>query len=143
MSQQLIEIDVRKYRLRTNIFMYGCYLLLFISLIAPFVGYCDMRPEFETRETWFQRSGALTTIFALLSTTLRDLTSSFLYSGGFGEKAKLIVKQEFQLRFALVFAVGFVLTVVGTIIWGYGDTILKLHESSESLYTLLGLDAWF
>lgn len=133
------DVELIKARKRTARMAWVCYFLLFVAAASPLIGYYDARPNFEAREVWFQRSGSLTTIFALLSTTIMDLASSLLYSGGFGDKARLIVKKEFEFRFLVIFGVGFFLTGIGTIVWGYGDTFLKIVNSPDDLATIFGL----
>lgn len=136
-----MEAELVRARKRTAKLVWACYFLLFVAAASPFIGYYDIRPNFEAREIWFQRSGSLTTIFALLSTTIMDLASRLLYSGGFGDKARLIVKREFEFRFLMIFGVGFFLTVVGTVIWGYGDTFLKIVNSPDDLATIFGVSS--
>jgi hypothetical protein len=126
----------------TSLLVWLCYVLLFFAAISPVIGYCDFRPKFETREVWFQRSGALTTILALLSTTVKDFASNILSASGFCSEAKVIVKGEFELRFVVIFAVGFFLTVIGTVVWGYGDTILNIIKSPESLAAIFEFKTW-
>gem|GEM_PF-836298 len=137
-DQHVREWKANGYRTQTRAVLCVCYLFVFVAVTAPVVAYFDHIPIFEDRAVWFQRSGALTTIFALLATTLRDFGSNALYAGGFGEQAKLNVKIEFHQRFSEIFVVGFFLTVLGTVIWGYGDTILKLVHSPGPISDMFG-----
>ncbi|AYL16411.1 hypothetical protein [Pseudomonas syringae] len=137
----VMEREQHKYRQKIKSRVRGCYLLLLLAVSAPFIGYFDVRPIFETREVWFQRSGALTTAFALLATTTKEVAFNLLHCPGFfGEQRKLDVRAEFDFRFHVIFILGFLITIIGTFIWGYGDTICRLIESPDSLATSFGLD---
>ena len=120
------------YRSTANKYLWACYVLLLIATIAPIYAPFDSMPSFESVEVWFQRSGALTTVFALLTTLLRDMGMRTLHKPGhWGDALKLEVLSEVEARFEWIFWTAFTLTIIGTVVWGYGDTLYKfviLHQ---------------
>lgn len=120
------ETAKKQYRKTSNLFVGGAWLFIAIAVVAPILSLFDLRPSYESAEVWFQRSGALTTIFALLTNQIKDVGSQALHvPGTLGDDVKLKVLAEFERHFQIIFAVAFVLTVVGTLVWGYGDTAYK------------------
>ncbi|VVQ01464.1 hypothetical protein PS938_02520 [Pseudomonas fluorescens] len=121
-----------QYRRMASKYLYACYALLFIGVIAVLTSPLDFKPSFETPEVWFQRSGALMTVFALLAALLKDMGTQTLHKPGyFGDALKLEVLAELEQRFEWVFWFAFLFTVLGTLVWGYGDTYYKfviLHQ---------------
>lgn len=95
----------------------------------PFVAFFDIRPSFEALEVWVQRSGAITSIYALLSTTVADMGLRKLHRPGeAGDLYKLEVLEEVSFKFEFLRWIALFVTVIGTLVWGYGDTVLKLLQ---------------
>lgn len=93
----------------------GC--LIFLAVLPPilaFFGY--FRPDSETFGSWFQRSGALTVILAVIAELL--LVKLQKYPGLTG----LLEAKDRWSNFykAITYSAAF-LAVIGTVIWGYGD----------------------
>ena len=77
-------------------------------------------------EVWVQRSGASTSIYALLSNTVAEMGLRKLNKPGeMGSRIKLEVLSEVTRPFEMVRWTALVVTVLGTVIWGYGDTMIK------------------
>jgi hypothetical protein len=120
------EIDMNRYRKISNFFVGGAWAFIAIAIAAPLFAIMDLRPSYESAEVWFQRSGALTTIFALLTNQIKEVGSRALHvPGTWGSNIKLQVLSEFERRFQIIFVIAFVLTALGTLVWGYGDTAYK------------------
>ncbi|WP_455923325.1 hypothetical protein [Pseudomonas putida] len=122
------EVEDLKQGYRTTAIRYlrGCQTLLGIAFFAPIFAIFDIRPSFESVEIWFQRSGAITTVYARLSTTVSDMGLRKLHRPGEnGDLYKLQVLDEFANSFERIRWVALLFTVIGTFIWGYGDTFLK------------------
>ena len=116
----------RGYRKTSNMYVFGAWTMIALAIAAPFLACIDYRPSFESAEVWIQRSGALTTILALLTNQLKDMGSRTLHvPGTWGDAVKLEVLAEFERSFDRIFWVAFILTIIGTLIWGYGDTAYK------------------
>lgn len=125
-EDKVVEDLKHGYRKTANRYLRGCKTLLCVAFFAPLFAIFDIRPSFETIEVWFQRSGAITTVYALLSTTVADMGLRKLHRPGeYGDLYKLQVLDEFANSFEKVRWIALVLTVIGTLIWGYGDTVFK------------------
>jgi hypothetical protein len=106
---------------------YTTWILLSISFISTLIIpdlLIALKPEGESIYQWFSRSGAIMTIFALYAANLTNRLST--------EINRDIIEEElvnhdgtrmFKKRLWVTDALVLVLTVVGTIIWGYGDAI--------------------
>jgi hypothetical protein len=105
-----------------------CMVLMAISCVAPFSGcwFLDLKPATDSSATWFERTGAVTTIFSLLAINLMDDSMNRLVdprkNAGL-ESISLYMKLERPVAFLKAFA--FILSLVGTAIWGYGTVIIN------------------
>lgn len=114
-----------RYR-STTWLCYGMVLILIsVATAAPIYSvFGDWMPGGESRGVWIQRSGAVTTLFSFIAGAMTVFTSGRLYTPGFfGNGQKLAVLKEFRLRFIIAETAIFMLSVTGTVIWGYGDLL--------------------
>jgi len=66
------------------------------------------------------------TIFAIQAGAIALVASGRLYSPGtFGDHNRIVVLMEFKNRFALAEKSVLILTLAGTVIWGYGDLLVR------------------
>jgi len=100
---------------------------MIIGITAPVAALAlEWMPIGEKRTIWFQRSGAVTTLFSFLGAALAVVTSGRLYTpGSYGQLDKIEVLKEFKTQFIWAEIGLIVLSVLGTIIWGYGDLIVR------------------
>jgi hypothetical protein len=103
------------------------YLIVFLCLSAIAVetlSLCSvLRPSTESLASWFQRSGAITSIFSAFA---QYRISGFLESirgGTFAESWPLyhLFKNHYYVLSWVIAA----LTVWGAFVWGYGDLLFK------------------
>jgi len=78
--------------------------------VLPLAGV--LRPATESVATWWQRAGAPIAIFAFLAQYLGAVLTPGL-------------RQAYRRRHQLGIAAATVLSALGTVIWGYGDLIIK------------------
>jgi hypothetical protein len=103
-----------------------CFIVfLCVSAIAvEFLCFCpSLRPDSESLPSWFQRSGAITSIFAAFA---QYRISGFLESirgGTFAESWSLY--RLFQSHHYVLSWVIAVITIWGAFVWGYGDLLIK------------------
>ena len=116
-----------RYRFRTWICYIFVLALIAIAFASPVVAaFVQWMPTGETRGSWLQRSGAVTTLFSFIAGAMAVFTSGQLYTPGFfGDARKLNILKEFRYHFRIVETLIFLLSLVGTVIWGYGDLILR------------------
>lgn len=114
-------------RSKTKPYCVAGFVMLAIAIAAPLGAVLlPWLPIGELRPIWFQRSGSITTIFSLLAATLAIAASRNLYKPGtWGSLYAINVLAEYQPNLDRIERWAFVLTIIGTIIWGYGDLLLK------------------
>jgi len=106
-----------------------CLALVAIACLAPFstdmfLGY---KPIPDSIGQWFERTGAITTIFSLLAIYLLDDTmNSLVDPRKTAELANIKIYNVLEWPAGLLKAFAFMATVIGTAIWGYGTVILTL-----------------
>ena len=103
------------------------YLIVFLCASAIVVGplslYSVLRPESESLASWFQRSGAITSIFAVFA---QYRISGFLESirgSTFAESWSIY--NLFKTHYQVLSWVIAIITIWGALVWGYGDLLLK------------------
>lgn len=108
--------------------------LLAIAFLAPITAntfFGALKPSAESSGVWFQRSGAISTVFALLAATLQADASRKLWTpGSLGDIHKLTVLSSFDGKFSICQNLSFLFTVLGTVIWGYGDILFAKSVSA-------------
>ncbi|HCG8217836.1 TPA: hypothetical protein NJ504_004836 [Vibrio parahaemolyticus] len=98
-------------------------LAISIPLVAAF---CPaFMPVNETVATWFQRSGAVVVALAVWIEIKNNAISGYIYPSGLSTSDFAILKQDYGLYFNLIKWSGFLLAILGTVIWGYGDIPLR------------------
>lgn len=118
------EIDnTEELRRLTKPYCWGGFLMLAIAVIVPLAAlFIPWVPNGDTQAVWFQRSGAVTTVFSLLAATLSISASRNLFKPGtWGSLYAINVLAEYQPNLDRIERISFFLTLVGTLIWGYGD----------------------
>ena len=106
-----------------------CVIFLCVSLFVPVFSYLvPIRPLGEGVETWFQRSGSVMVVFALLGEMhayqMFDVFKPSGFVGSTYEKTK--TRYYSQVKYWNYLSIVFV--SVGTLIWGYGDLFLKWYK---------------
>jgi hypothetical protein len=106
--------------------------MLAVAVAAPIAAvFVTWMPGGEVRKIWFQRSGAITTIFSLLAATLSIAAARNLYKPGtWGSLYAINVLAEYQPNLDRIERIAFVLTIIGTVVWGYGDLLLRTASST-------------
>ncbi|MFA1012254.1 MULTISPECIES: hypothetical protein [Pseudomonas syringae group] len=100
-----------------------------ISMIAPY----PKLPDLDAG-SWFGRSGAVMTVFALLAETLLLKARLSITPAGFGWEGLNELRKIFLPQFEKVEAHIFILVISGTIIWAYGDLPFKYYSLQDRAY---------
>jgi len=95
-------------------------LIPFIALNIP-----SLMPESETVATWFQRCGAIVVTLAVWIEIKNNAISGYIYPSGISTSEYVVLKKDYGLYFNLIKWSGFILAIIGTLIWGYGDILLQ------------------
>lgn len=94
-----------------------------VSMIAPY----PKLPDLDAG-SWFSRSGAVMTVFALLAETVLLKARLSITPAGFGWAGLNELRQVFVPKFKDFDAYIFILVIAGTIIWAYGDLPFKYYS---------------
>ncbi|WP_206208077.1 hypothetical protein, partial [Pseudomonas viridiflava] len=78
-------------------------------------------PEGQDASLWFQRSGSVTTIGALIIGIFAEKLKNRLRGQFMGDIFAMRVFEEVRFSFLIATVASFSLTIIGTLIWGYGD----------------------
>ncbi|PWU30681.1 hypothetical protein DK254_00045 [Pseudomonas sp. RW407] len=107
--------------LQTSLFI--AYGLLVIAFISPMLALMLPMPPFKGLELggWFSRSGAVTTVFALLAESVLIRAKLSITPVGWGWGGLQEQRDRFIPKFNAPELTVFCLTIVGTLIWAYGD----------------------
>jgi hypothetical protein len=103
--------------------MLVCCSLTIAALGFPFTGW--WKPSTEPFGSWFARAGAPVTIFALIAQTRVARLSAVLTPGHFGHMGFNSLRDKYRWCETVGNAVALVMTIVGTVIWAYGDLVWK------------------
>ncbi|MGR3002143.1 hypothetical protein ABMY37_20830 [Vibrio vulnificus] len=101
--------------------------IIFLAVSIPLIAlFCPtLMLKNETVATWFQRSGAIVVALAVWIEIKNNAISGYIYPSGFSTSDFVILKQDYGLYFNLIKWTGFLLAIIGTLIWGYGDIPLR------------------
>lgn len=103
--------------------LYWSACLCFISVLPCLLSFApSLVPKSQPMNMWFQRSGAVMSIFALLAQSGASHMQELIRPGTFGETAVLYRKYDGAQR--AVSGASIILAIAGTVIWGYGDLLL-------------------
>lgn len=122
--------DVRTIGRDAQIYQWLGLILVVLAIAAPFIALTGwLKPVDDTEAIWFQRSGAVTTVFSLLTGAGISSILNRLCPRGITDLNIEVVRVGFQIRFERIETTSLVATAIGTVIWGYGDILWKLAAS--------------
>lgn len=114
-------------RERVRRYLRGSWLLLLIAIAAPVFSALGWlwKPDGIPVAAWLQRSAAVTVSLALLAQVLANKAADHLLpSGGvFGNQERVAIYHAFAGDFRWLNRLSVLLTVVGSVLWGYGDLL--------------------
>jgi hypothetical protein len=109
-----------KLRIELCLIVFLCISAIAVELLS----FCSsLRPSSETLASWFQRSGAITSVFASFA---QYRIGSFLESirgGTFAESWSLY--HLFKAHHYVLSWVIAIIAIWGALVWGYGDLLIK------------------
>ncbi|MOA10797.1 hypothetical protein D3C78_1307030 [compost metagenome] len=103
------------------------WALVMLAIAVPVIAFWGPRPESLASDHggWFSRSGAVTTIFSLLAESVLVRAKISITPVGFGWDGLQEQRDRFIPKFNAPEWTIFTLTLLGTLIWAYGDLPLK------------------
>jgi hypothetical protein len=110
------------YETRVRRAFLWAFMLCLCAVIPPLLSLAGMfRPPAEPPGQWFERSGAVMTVFAVFAQFKANSIATMIAGGTFGESWEAYRKYKGTL--AWVAGLSLVLVVLGTVVWGYGDLL--------------------
>ncbi|MFA6052215.1 MAG: hypothetical protein WC762_06450 [Methylobacter sp.] len=101
-----------------------CGLWLFVALaISVYAALCPLFPASETQFAWFQRSGSVVVVLAVW--VQFKLQSVQTYFARDAYCVPLELPKIYWTFYSVVSIINMFAMVLGTVIWGYGDILLK------------------
>jgi hypothetical protein len=98
------------------------YVLCLCAVILPLLSMLgSFRPQAESPGQWFERSGAMMTVFAVFAQFKAVSVATMIAGCTFGESWEAYHK--YKRHQAVVAGLSLVLVVMGTVVWGYGDLL--------------------
>lgn len=119
------EVEARKKIVRS---LWTTVPIILLAIAVPIIALCvpSLIPEKETIATWFQRCGSIIVALVVWIEIKNNIISSYIYPAGILSSADFKeLKKDYGLYFNLIKWTGFLLAIIGTLIWGYGDIPLK------------------
>jgi len=104
------------------------WCLIALSILAPVLSLIIPYPPLPGVDLggWFSRSGAVTTVFALLAEAVLVRARLSITPAGFGWEGLNEQRAKFVPYFNKSDRALFCLVIAGTLIWAYGDLPFKL-----------------
>ncbi len=118
MYDQLIKPTYRRNKTLFIIFIVLSILTPTLSIILP-------EPNGETADLWFQRSGSITVIFALLAEHQAFKINAILSPENNPILTLGDIKEYFKKEANRYTVCALSMATLGTLIWGYGDFVYR------------------
>ncbi|MDN7178581.1 hypothetical protein M0D69_11215 [Caballeronia sp. SEWSISQ10-4 2] len=116
-------IDHERRVKRAIALMVAFTLAAIFSTLLPLFG--SLRPPNEALGSWWQRAGAPITVFAFLAQNKANLLGALLTPGTFTSAPFEALRRKYRLFHSYGFRISIFLTVLGTLVWGYGDVLIN------------------
>lgn len=113
----------KKFKAELYFITFLCASAILVELLA----FCtSLRPNSESLASWFQRSGAITSIFSAFAQYRIGNFGESIRGGTFAESWWLY--RLFKTNHYVMSWVIAAITVWGAFVWGYGDLLVKFVE---------------
>jgi hypothetical protein len=112
---------VFKHKLELCFIAILCLVAIGVNVLCLFVP--QIRPPSESPASWFQRSGAITSIFCVFAQYRMSNFFKAIQGSSFGESWWLY--KIFKNHNDFLSWVVTIFTIWGALVWGYGDLLVK------------------
>jgi hypothetical protein len=100
-------------------------ILIVVAIFIPFLANIGfIKPEAETINIWFQRSGSITVLLSLVAEYVISRLHGIIRPAGFTSKETENIRKKLENPLMVLRYIGGGAAVLGTIIWGYGDLLI-------------------
>jgi hypothetical protein len=128
MTAQEVEELNREHKNRIRrafLWAYGLCVCAIIPLLFSMLGW--FKPQAEPLGQWFQRSGAVMTVFAVYAQFKANSITAMIAGSGWGGPFALDPRYKGQQNVAA--GLSLALVIIGTLVWGYGDLLFRLFRA--------------
>jgi hypothetical protein len=102
------------------------FIFATLSILIPALSVLGFfKPSYETLGVWFQRSGAITVVFAIFTEMNANKMQVVLGSSGMVGKTFQATYDKYLKQVKAYNYISFFLVIFGTVIWGYGDLLIN------------------
>ncbi|MCK4827445.1 hypothetical protein KA005_67575 [bacterium] len=106
--------------------LWKCGWLVVLAYAPPlFALTCIAMPAYEDPATWFQRSGSTMVVISLLAEFKLFSIQAYFDHHDTAMFAIIIPPKAYKNAHKIIVTSATVSIVIGTIIWGYGDIVIK------------------
>lgn len=123
-AQHLAQHEVKIRRTARSIAAF--LFLAVLALLLPFAH--AFRPDGETLATWWQRAGAPVAVFAFIAQNKSQYLGALLTPGSFSSADFESLRMKYRRTHQMGLSAAIFLTIIGTVVWGYGDCFVKAAE---------------
>jgi hypothetical protein len=109
------EIEIKQYYYR------AIFLIIVAITLSSLAFYGVFKPIKEPLEVWFQRSGSIMTIFAIIADFCLFKAHNIFNPAGLGISTTEELKTKYNNKYSFLSFFAVAITITGTVIWGYGD----------------------
>jgi hypothetical protein len=100
------------------------YFLCSVAIMVPiFAFFSYLKPTYESMGSWFQRSGAITSIFAIFCQLRVNNFLEKIRGTTFAESWTMF--NLFKRPLSIINYVVIIIAICGALVWGYGDLCVK------------------
>lgn len=115
----------------------GAVLLLVIAILAPIFAravFYLWTPGTDTLAQWLERSGAIMTIYSAIAAAVSRFSMDLISQSEeiTAREASTLTKKYTKIVQAIE-GVSLLVTLLGTLVWGYGSFVLKFYHNIEKL----------
>jgi hypothetical protein len=101
------------------------FIFATLSILIPALSVLGFfKPSCETLGVWFQRSGAITVVFAIFTEMNANQMLGVLDSSGMVGKTFQATYDKYFKQVKAYNYISLFLVIFGTVIWGYGDLLI-------------------
>jgi hypothetical protein len=100
------------------------YALMGLAFIAPILSFL-VRPDSESFDIWFQRSGAIIVVLSLFAEIkVNELSRLAIKQDHTFLFCHIFLKSKYEKKLSIFNYLTLIFTSIGTVVWGYGDVVL-------------------
>lgn len=110
--------------IKKKLILYG--ILSVLCFFPPALSICiDLMPDKENLASWFQRSGSIMVVLAVWAEFKLLAIEGYISPSGTAYVVPFDTPAYFKTLYKVVSVTLVVAIIIGTVIWGYGDLLIR------------------